>query len=614
MQQQDDKLYKQLDVSLLRRLLTYLKPYTRWIGVGFFLAIISSSLPPLRPYLTKIAIDNYVVTSDADGLIQITILIIGVMIFASVVQYSLTYLMQWIGQKVLLDIRLAVFKHIQRFSLRYYDTTPVGRLITRVTNDVEALNELFSSGVVLIIADALLILAIVCFMLLTSWKLTIATIAVLPLLFIATTIFRRKVRVVYAKIRSQIARMNSFLNEYITGATTIQLFSREKTQFDTFNEINDAHTKLQLKSVTYYARFFPVVEMIGSLALSSIIWYAARTIFSGEMTVGVLIAFMQYSEMFFRPIRDLTEKYNTLQSAMAAAERIFGLLDTENAILDSPNSTKLSSFNHSIEFNNVSFSYDGKTPVLKNLSFTINKGETIAIVGATGSGKSSIINILCRFYDFQEGDILIDGKSIRTINQESLRARIALVLQDVFLFSRSVGENISLGRDSISEKNIRESAEAIGASEFIEQLPQGYNTLMIERAANLSVGQKQLISFSRALASNPDILILDEATSSIDTETEQIIEHSIDLMLKGRTSIVIAHRLSTIQRADKIVVLHQGEIKEIGSHQELLSYNGLYAKLHRLQYKEQLSKISSHKEIDSSFNRTISATILNNEQ
>lgn len=601
MQPQDDKLYKQLDVSLLRRLLKYLQPYVRWIGVGFFLALISSSLPPLRPYLTKIAIDNYVITSDGDGLLKITLLIIGVMILASVVQYSLTYLMQWIGQKVLLDIRLAVFKHIQRFSLQYYDTTPVGRLITRVTNDVEALNELFSSGVVLIIADALLIIAIVCFMLLTSWKLTIATIAVLPLLFIATTIFRRKVRVVYAQIRTQIARMNSFLNEYITGATTIQLFSREKTQFDTFNEINDAHTKLQLRSVTFYARFFPVVEMIGSLALSIIIWFAARTIFSGEMTVGVLIAFMQYSEMFFRPIRDLTEKYNTLQSAMAAAERIFGLLDTENAIADSSDATTITSFNHSIEFKNVSFSYDGKIPILKNLNFTLLKGETIAIVGATGSGKSSIINILCRFYDFQEGDILIDGISIRSITQESLRSRIALVLQDVFLFSRSVGENISLGREFVSETEIRDAAEALGAAEFIEQLPESYETQMIERAANLSVGQKQLISFSRALASNPDILILDEATSSIDTETEQIIERSIDRMLEGRTSIVIAHRLSTIQRADKIVVLHQGEIREIGSHQELLALNGLYAKLHQLQYKEQLHSHPKSIKIESEY-------------
>lgn len=586
MQPQDDKLYKKLDVSLLKRLLKYLKPYTRWIGVGFLLAIISSSLPPLRPYLTKIAIDKYVVTSDGEGLLSMTFLIVGVMVFSAIVQYSLTYLMQWIGQKVLLDIRLAVFKHIQKFSLRYYDTTPVGRLITRVTNDVEALNELFSSGVVLIIADALLILAIVCFMLITSWKLTIATIAVLPLLFIATTVFRRKVRVVYAQIRTQIARMNSFLNEYITGATTIQLFSREEPQFQTFNEINDAHTKLQLRSVGYYARFFPVVEMIGSLALSAIIWFAARTIFSGEMTVGVLIAFMQFSEMFFRPIRDLTEKYNTLQSAMAAAERIFGLLDTENAIEDSPNAIAMKSFNQSIEFRNVSFAYDGKTPVLKNLSFTLKKGETIAIVGATGSGKSSIINLLCRFYDFQEGDILVDGISIRSITQESLRSRIALVLQDVFLFSRSVGENISLGREFISEDGIREAAAALGASEFIEQLPEGYETQMIERAANLSVGQKQLISFSRALATNPDILILDEATSSIDTETEQLIERSIDRLLQGRTSIVIAHRLSTIQRADKIIVLHQGEIREMGTHQELLALKGLYAKLHRLQYKE----------------------------
>ena len=588
MEQSDEKLYKKLDTTLLRRLLQYLKPYTRWIAFAFLLTIVSSTLPPLRPYLTKVAIDTYVVTGDSGGLLQMALLIAGVLIFGGIIQYSLTFLMQWIGQKVLLDIRLAVFKHIQTFSLRYYDTTPVGRLITRVTNDVEALNELFSSGVVLIIADALLILAIVCFMLVTSWKLTLATIAVLPLLFIATTIFRKKVRVVYAQIRTQIARMNSFLNEYITGATTIQLFSRQAQQFDTFNEINQTHTDLQLKSVGYYARFFPVVEMIGSFALCLIIWYAARTIFSGEMTVGVLIAFMQYSEMFFRPIRDLTEKYNTLQSAMAASERIFGLLDTKESIADAPNAVPLVKFEKAIEFKNVDFAYDGKTPVLKNVSFTLHKGETIAIVGATGAGKSSIINLLCRFYDYQNGEIVIDGMNIRSITQASLRSKIALVLQDVFLFSRSVADNISLGRDGITETQIRDAAVALGAEEFISKLPKGFDTMMIERAANLSVGQKQLISFCRALAGNPDILILDEATSSIDTETEQIIERSIDRLLDGRTSIVIAHRLSTIQRADKILVLHLGEMREFGTHAELLAMNGLYAKLYRLQYKEQL--------------------------
>ncbi len=582
----DEQLYKKIDWQMLRRLLGYLRPYKKHIIIALFLAVLSSALMPVRPVIFRWAIDNYIVTGDKAGLWHAVMLVIGVLTVSAALQYGLSYLMQWVGQKVLLDIRSTVFRHIQSFALKVFDTTPIGRLITRVTNDVEALNELFSSGVVLMISDILLVLWIVGYMFMESWKLASLTILVLPLLLIATSIFRRKVRVVYTKIRREIAAMNSFLNEYLTGITTIQLLSLERAKYDEFDAINARHRDFQRRSVFYYATFFPVVEMVSAIALAIILWYTARNIFTKEMTIGLLVAFAQFVEMFFRPIRDLTEKYNTLQSAMAASERIFGLLDDNTRLEEDKNSEEFAELQESIEFRNVVFSYDGRKPVLKNVSFTVNRGQTVAIVGATGAGKTSIINLLCRFYEFQDGDILIDGKSIRSYSQHSLRSHIALVLQDMFLFSRSVRENITMGNEDISEEILCKTVYFVGISDFIERLPQGYETNIQERGSNLSVGQKQLLSFARALATNPEILILDEATSNIDAESEQIIEKSIEQLLKGRTSIVIAHRLSTIQRADKIIVLHQGEVREIGSHEELLAANGLYAKLYRYQYEQ----------------------------
>jgi ATP-binding cassette subfamily B protein len=586
MQAQEEQLYKSIDYKLLRRLLAYLRPYRTPIILTFVLTIIAAALAPLRPYLSKIGIDNYVVKHDAQGLLMMVGLVFLVLISHTILNYTTSLLLQRIGQRVLFDVRMALYKHIQTLSLHTYDNTPVGRLVTRVTNDIEALNELFSSGVVTIFSDILLILFIVGFMLHTSWQVTLATIIVLPLLFTATVIFRKKVRIVYSEVRRQIGRMNSFLNEYLTGITTIQLYSQEKEQFNAFDTINTAHKDVQIRSIFYYAVFFPVVEMTSAIALSLILWYTSRTIFSGDMTLGILIAFTQYAEMFFRPIRDLTEKYNTLQSAIAAAERIFEVFDTKSLSQDSADAVPMQPLQKAIEFRNVTFAYVPGRPVVKNISFTVNKGEMIAIVGATGSGKSTIVNLICRFYDYQEGSILIDDQNILKIQQESLRSRIALVLQDVFLFSRSVADNISLGKPEISREKVIMAAQALGASSFIESLPQGYDTMMIERAGNISVGQKQLISFCRALAADPDILILDEATSSIDTETEQIINNSIAKLLHGRTSIVIAHRLSTIQKADKIIVMHQGELKEMGTHQQLIEKNGLYARLYNLQYKQ----------------------------
>jgi ATP-binding cassette subfamily B protein len=584
MAQEQETNAKRVDYRLLRRLLQFLKPYKLHLIGGVLLTLASSALGPLRPFITRIAVDDHIAKGDLNGLFIFIAIIFGLVIVQGATQYALSLLMTWIGQRVLLDIRNTLFKHVQALALRFYDTTPVGRIVTRVTSDVEVLNELFSAGVVLMISDIMVILWILTFMWNTSSDLTLLTIIILPFLLTASFIFRAKVRVVYSKIRQQVARMNSFINEFITGMAVVQLFRQESRMEAQFREINKTHRELQDTSIMYYATFFPVVEFLSSVALAIIVWYAARHIGTGEMTVGMLIAFAQFTEMFFRPVRDLTEKYNTLQSSVVASERIFSMLDTKLTIDDAPDAKRFDSLQSGIEFSHVDFSYDGTTQILKDVSFSVRKGETLAIVGATGAGKSSIINLLCRFYEYQAGDILVDGTSIRSVKQEDLRRRIAVVLQDVFLFSRSVEENISLGRNDIRREDVQKIARQLGADAFISKLPHGYDTNVRERGAVLSVGQKQLISFCRALAQDPDILILDEATSSIDTESEQLIEASISTMLQGRTSIVIAHRLSTIQRADRILVLHKGEVAESGTHAELLSAQGLYAKLHALQF------------------------------
>jgi len=589
MTHEEEPKASKVDYGLLRRLLRFLKPY-RWHILGAIgLTLTASALGPLRPFLTRMAIDDHIVKGDMPGLLVFVVIIVGVLLLQGTMQYALSLLMTWVGQRVLLDIRNTLYRHVQRLALRYFDTSPVGRIVTRVTSDVEVLNELFSSGVVMMISDVMVIVWILYFMWQTSPTLTLLTIVILPFLLTASFIFRSKVRVVYNAIRVQVGRMNTFVNEFVTGIRVVQLFRQEERMTNDFAAINREHRELQDRSIFYYSVFFPIVEFLSTVAMSIILWYTAGHILSGEMTIGMLVAFTQFAEMFFRPVRDLTEKYNTLQSSVVASERIFRLLDTNQIVEDQADAVPFEGLRHQIEFRNVHFAYDGETEILKGISFGVKKGETVALVGATGAGKSSIINVLCRFYEFQQGDVIIDGRSIRQIQQQTLRSRIAVVLQDVFLFSRSVEENIALGRPEVSHEQVLEAARALGAAEFIERLPHGLDTNVRERGAVLSVGQKQLISFCRALASNPDILILDEATSNIDTETEQLIESSISTLLKGRTSIVIAHRLSTIQRADRIIVLHHGHIAEQGSHQELLALDGLYAKLYRLQFTEKLS-------------------------
>jgi ATP-binding cassette, subfamily B, multidrug efflux pump len=582
----EDMDYKALDFTLLKRLIVYLKPYKFYVFISIILTLFTSFLGPLRPYLTKIAIDDYITKNDTNGLLLIIAGIFGVLVVHGIIQFALTYLMQWVGQKVLLDIRVRLFSHIHNLGMKYHDGNPVGRTVTRVTNDIEALNELFSSGIVMIFADVLLIVWIIGFMIFINLKLALFILLFLPVLFLLTFIFRTKIRTLYRDIRKIVARINSFLNELITGITTIKIFSVEKEQSRAFSEINDSHRKLLNKTIYQYASFFALIEILSSILLGLVLWYTAGNYLKGLMTLGTIIAFIQYAEMLFRPIRDLTEKYTTLQSAMAASERIFLLLDTEDEKSNNGKS-KLVEFKDSIKIEKLLFSYEENKPVLQGINLEIKKGETLAIVGLTGGGKTTIINLLTRFYEFKHGSIKIDGRDIREFDEQSVRSKIAIVMQDVFMFSRSVAENISLGNKDITFDRIKNAAESLGAAEFIENLPGGYDFLLNEQGSVLSSGQRQILSFCRAFAYNPEILILDEATSNIDSATERIIETATEKLLSGRTSIVIAHRLSTIKKADKIIVLHHGVIKESGTHKELIDNNGLYSKLYRLQYEKK---------------------------
>jgi len=580
--------YKPVDRKLLQRLFIFAKPFYPWIILALVLTILSAALSPLRPYLTKIAIDDYIPADNFDGLLTIILILFCAILLNGLVQFLTTYIMQWVGQKVLHRIRMSIFEHINRLSIKFFDNNPAGRLVTRITNDVEGLNQLFSQGVVMIFADVILILCIVGFMFYTNVELSLLTLTILPALLIVTSLFRKKVRVLFKDLRLELASMNSFLSENLSGISVIKVFSKEKQQLEGFDKINLKTRELNIKTIFYYAIFFPTIEMLSMIALGVVVWYAAGNVISGYITIGMLIAFMQYSDMFFRPVRDLTEKYTTLQSAMAAAERIDELLNNKDFEEVTESNNPQTDFSKSIEFRNLTFSYVADKEVLSDISFKINKGETVAIVGATGSGKTTLVNLLCRFYSFEKGEILIDGKDIRTISIDSIRKQIALVLQDVFLFSRSIKDNITLGANLKSD-TIYNAIEESGGRSLIESLPNEIESLVAERGANLSAGQRQLIAFSRAFAANPAILILDEASSNIDTDTEILINKSLERLFAGRTSIVIAHRLSTIKRADKIIVLHKGRIKEMGKHDELLSLKGLYYKLHSLQFQSDSS-------------------------
>ena len=584
---EEEILGKAYDGRLMKRLIRYLKPYRIYVALGIVTSIAVSALEAVRPWFTKHAVDVNIAQRDAHGLLMTALAFLGVLILRGAIQYANAYLTQWIGQKTILDLRMQLYTHLQHLGMRFFDRNPIGRLITRVTNDIEQLNEMFSSGIVMVFSDVFTIAGILYFMFTMSWELALVSLSVLPLLFYGTFLFRKKARESYRDVRLQLARINTFTQEHITGMMVDQIFNREKKSYEKFFNINAAHRDANIRSILYYAFFYPGVELIGALAVGLILWYAGVGALGGTITIGTVMAFLQFNEMFWRPIRDLSEKYNIMQTAMASSERVFKLLDEPEQLSDPVSPVPLIGVQGKIEFRNVWFAYVDEEWVLKDVSFTIAPGESVAIVGHTGAGKTTIINLLSRFYEFQRGEILIDGIDIRSVRKDDLRRHVAIVLQDVFLFSGDIKSNIDLGDETIGIERVKDAARTVGAHRFIEQLPRQYDEEVKERGATLSVGQKQLISFARALAFNPKILVLDEATSSVDTETELLIQQAIHKLLEDRTSIVIAHRLSTIQSADKIIVMHKGEIREMGNHQELLAHGGIYYKLYRLQYKDQ---------------------------
>src|SRR5882762_1642950 len=636
--QEEEVLGKAYDGRLMRRLLAYLRPYRWQVAVALVSIILKAGLDVLGPFLTKTAIDKYLAHSAGTssfldpvlssqpllGIAQISSIYVGTLVLSFFCEFLQTYYMQWTGQKVMFDLRSQIFRHLQRMHIGFYDKHPVGRLVTRVTTDVDALNEMFTAGAVSIFEDVFVLAGIIAIMMKMNWKLALITFAVLPLIVYATLIFRDKVRDSYRRIRTAIARINSFLQEAVSGMLVLQLFNREKRAFNKFSNINASHMEAFKDAIMAYSVYYPVVEILSAIAIASIIWFGGNDVIRGVATLGVLVAFMQYAQRFFRPIQDLSEKYNILQSAMAAGERVFKLLDTKIDVT-SPAVTKRPQGPGRIEFDHVWFAYNvsgqvggatgvlarpeataaggrAGTPVspptsslkatepdwvLRDVSFVLEPGETVAVVGHTGAGKTTLISLLMRFYDVQRGAIRIDGVDIKETSLDELRERFGVVLQDPFLFSGTVAGNIRLGTARIQDADVEQAAEDVNLADFIRTLPGGFKEEVRERGSTLSTGQKQLISFARALAHNPKILILDEATSSVDTETEFRVRDALSRMVQGRTSLIIAHRLSTIQRADKIIVMHKGQVREMGSHQQLLAQRGIYYKLYQLQYKDQ---------------------------
>jgi len=581
--QEDEFEYKDFDWKITRRLLKYVEPYKWRLACSVFLLITTALLELLGPILTKHAIDVNIAQKDLTGLIRTAAAFLILLILGLITHFYQIYNTRYIGQKAVYGLRQQVFSHLQRLSVSYYDRHPVGRLMTRVTSDVNALDEMFSSGVVAVFGDIFTILGIVCIMLALNWKLALATFILLPAVFYTSFIFRQKSRQSFRDIRLKLAKINSFMNEYISGIFVTQLFNLQKRNQDKFTALNADYLQAHLRTIFYFAVFFPVIELLSSISIALIIGYGGKMILAGMLTLGGLVAFLQYSERFFRPIRDLSEKYNIFQSAMASAERVFSLLDSKSCISPPVKAAAHANLCGKIEFRNVSFSYVPNQLVLKHLSFTAEPGQTVAVVGRTGAGKTTIINLLCRFYDPDEGEILVDGQDIRGFDAQEWRRQIGLVQQDIFLFSGSIEENICLDKSRADGQAAKQFAASVKADSFVEKMPQGYQTKVGERGATLSTGQRQLLSFARALSVNPKILILDEATSSIDTETETMIQQALKILFQGRTSIVIAHRLSTIREADRIIVLHKGEIRETGNHQELMEWEGIYYKLYKLQ-------------------------------
>jgi ATP-binding cassette subfamily B protein len=584
---EEEILGKAYDARLMRRLLTYVRPYRIWIALAVFLLIIGSVLQLFLPVMVQIGIDRYLMTKDLPGLTRIILIYAAILTTAFILQYLQMYITMFIGQKVQYNIRMQIFGHLQKLHLAFFDKNPVGRLVTRVTNDVNVLDEMFSSGLVAVFGDVITLAGIVIALLYYNWKLALMTFVVLPLLILATAVFRKKVRAIYREVRTRLARLNAFVQEHITGMTVIQLFTREKEVLNNFLTINRSLREAHLKSIYYYATFFPVVEIISSLSLAILLYYGGLQISSEALTFGELVAFIQLVQRFYHPIRDLAEKYNILQSSMASSERIFRLLDTRPEIVSRADTVTPKKFGGRLEFENVWFSYDSSEYVLKDVSFSVSPGEKVAIVGATGAGKTSLVSLLFRFYDYQRGLIRLDGIDIKDMPVETLRNQFGLVLQDVFVFSGDYAGNIRLGNRNVSEPELKDALKRVNLYDFVMHQEGGLGAEVKERGATLSTGQKQLLSFARALAFNPNILVLDEATSSVDTATEKMIQKALDNLLEDRTAIIIAHRLSTIEKADKIIVLHHGQVREIGKHHELLTRKGIYYRLYQMQFRQE---------------------------
>jgi len=599
----DDVVGKAYDARLMRRLLAYLRPYSAAAALALAAIIANSMLQLAQPYLMKVAIDRYIPAGDLSGVNRIALWYVLILVTGFCLEFTQTWLLQNTGQRIMFDMRMQIYRHLQRLDLRFYDRNPVGRLMTRVTTDVDVINDLFTSGVVSVFGDVFTLAGIMIVMLTMNWKLALVAFAVLPLIVVVTQWFRRNVRESYRTVRRLIARINAYLQEHITGMPTVQLFRREARAFERFEAINQEHRVANVESIFYYAVFYPAIEIVGALAAALTIWYGGRSVLAGTLTLGSLVAFLLYSQRFFRPISDMSEKFNILQAAMASSERIFKLLD-EPVTIESPTArneagdlsrrSPKGEGGH-IVFDHVWFAYNPTEAgepdyVLRDVSFEVKPGERVGIVGATGAGKSTLINLLLRFYDVTRGRILVDGVDVREMDLADLRSLFSLVLQDVHLFTGTIAENIRLGAAAITDERVRAAATAVHADAFVSRLPGGYAAPVAERGATLSVGQKQLLSFARALAFDPRILVLDEATSSVDTETEILIRDALHVLMSGRTTIAIAHRLSTIQDMDKILVLHKARLREMGTHQELLALRGLYYKLYQLQYKDQEGK------------------------
>jgi ATP-binding cassette subfamily B multidrug efflux pump len=637
MSQEEEVLGKAYDSRLMARLLKYLRPYRWQVAIALVSIILKAFADVLGPYLTKVAIDRYLAPREAatatssgiwswlsqnaiTGIAQLAAIYVGLLVFSFLLEFLQTYFMQWTGQKVMFDLRRQIFRHLQRLHVAFFDKNPVGRLVTRVTTDVDALNEMFTSGVVSIFEDIFVLAGILGVMLCMNWKLALITFAVLPFIVGATKIFRDKVRDSYRRIRVAIARINSYLQEHVSGMVVLQLFNRERKAYTRFSEINRSHMEAYKDAILAYSLYYPAIDVLSSIAIACVIWFGGAGVMRnlsvtsvavsfnwktlvdfqlvrGAAELGVLVAFIQYALRFFRPIMDFSEKYNILQSAMAASERVFKLLDTPVEVV-SPAVTKRPEGPGRIEFDHVWFAYreapegpatSDSSPdwVLRDVTFAIEPGETVAIVGHTGAGKTTLISLLLRFYDVQKGAVRIDGVDVKDMDLADLRGRFGVVLQDPFLFSGTIGGNIRLGTKRIQDQDVEQAAEDVNLADFIRALPKGFDEEVRERGSTLSTGQKQLISFARALAHEPKILILDEATSSVDTETEFRVRDALNRMVEGRTSLIIAHRLSTVQRADKIIVMHKGQVREMGTHQQLLAQRGIYFKLYQLQYKDQ---------------------------